>query len=47
MKTAVKLTERTIKGQPTLCPALHTLWDRVSGEVDISEAASLLQKECK
>lgn len=47
MDTALKLTERTIKGQPTLCPALNTLWDRVSGKVDISEARSLLQKECK
>ena len=47
LDTAIKLTERTIKGQPTLCPALNTLWDRVSGEVNISEAGSLLQKECK
>jgi tetratricopeptide (TPR) repeat protein len=45
--SAVKFTERTIKAQPTLCPALNTLWNRVSGEVDISEAESLLQKECK
>ncbi len=45
--TATKLTERTIKGQPTLCPALNTLWDRVSEEADISQAESLLQKECK
>ncbi|MBI3168634.1 MAG: hypothetical protein HYZ22_09160 [Chloroflexi bacterium] len=46
MDTAVKLTERTIKGQPALCPAVNTLWNRVSGETDISEAESLLQKEC-
>jgi hypothetical protein len=45
MDTAVKLTERTIKGQLTLCPAVNTLWSRVSG--DISEVESLLQKECK
>ncbi|MCB9109965.1 MAG: hypothetical protein H6634_01820 [Anaerolineales bacterium] len=44
--TALKLTERTIKGQPTLCPALNTLWNRVSVKADISEAESLLQKEC-
>ena len=47
MDIAVKLTERTIKGQPTLCPALNTLWNRVSGDVDVSQAESLLQKECK
>ena len=47
MDTALKLTERTIKGQPTLCPALNTLWSRVSSEVDISEAKNFLQKECK
>lgn len=47
MDTAVKLTERTIKGQPTLCPALNTLWNRALGEVDTSEVGNLLQKECK
>lgn len=46
IETALKLTERTIKGQPTLCPALNTLWNRVSETVDISEAKQLLQKEC-
>ena len=46
MDIAVKLTERTIKGQPTLCPALITLWNRASSETDISQAESLLQKEC-
>ena len=44
--TALKLTERTIKGQPTLCPALNTLWNRVSVKTDTTEAESLLQKEC-
>lgn len=43
MDTAIKLTERTIKGQPILCPALNTLWNRV----DSNEADNLLQKECK
>lgn len=47
MDTAFKLTERTIKGQPTLCPALNTILNRVSGEVDVSQAESLLQKECQ
>ncbi|MBK6792160.1 MAG: hypothetical protein IPG80_06370 [Anaerolineales bacterium] len=47
MDTALKLTEKTIKSQPTLCPALNTMWTRVSGTVDISEAETLLQKECK
>lgn len=46
MEAAIKLTERTIKGQPALCPALNTLWNRVSNEVDISQAESLLKKEC-
>lgn len=45
MDTALKLTEWTIKGQPALCPALTTLWGRVSG--DVLQAKSLLQKECK
>lgn len=47
MDTAIKLTERAIKGQPTLCPALNTLWNRVSNNTDISQAEDLLQKECK
>lgn len=47
MDTAMKLTERTIKGQPTLCPALHTLWNRTTSDTDLSQAESLLQKECK
>lgn len=40
---AIKATERTIKSQPTLCPALYTLWNRVGS----SEANQLLEKECK
>jgi hypothetical protein len=27
--TALKLTDRTLKTQKELCPAIHTLWDRV------------------
>ncbi|HNB37393.1 MAG TPA: hypothetical protein PK414_14300, partial [Anaerolineales bacterium] len=46
MDTAVKLTERVIKGQPMLCPAVTSLWNRVSDEKDISEATGLLQKQC-
>ncbi|HND50196.1 MAG TPA: hypothetical protein PLL95_16635, partial [Anaerolineales bacterium] len=45
--TAVKLTERMIKGQPMLCPAVNTLWNRVSNDTDISQAEDILQKECK
>jgi hypothetical protein len=48
MDTAVNLTERTIKGQPTLCPALTTLWERVSQNVgQLDASVQLLQKECK
>lgn len=47
MDTALKLSERVVKSQPLLCPAMTTLWNRVSGEVDISQAESLLQEECK
>lgn len=46
MDAAIKLTERTIKGQPTLCPALDTLWGRVSGNQDVSGVLPLLNKEC-
>ncbi|MDP1547183.1 MAG: hypothetical protein Q8L87_14315 [Anaerolineales bacterium] len=46
INTAIKLTERAIKGQPTLCPALHTLWERVSETVDISDIGVILQKGC-
>ena len=46
LDTAIKLTERTIKGQPALCPALSTLWNRVSEPGSISQAKNLLQKEC-
>lgn len=41
-ETALKLTERTAKGQPTLCPALHTLWGRVSS----LEAEQTLRQIC-
>jgi hypothetical protein len=44
---ALKLSERVVKSQPLLCPALRTIWTRVSGEVDVLQAESLLQKECK
>ncbi len=47
MDTALKLSERVVKSQPLLCPAMSTLWARVSGEADVSQAESLLQKECK
>ncbi|HCR71350.1 MAG TPA: hypothetical protein DIW23_07905, partial [Anaerolineae bacterium] len=43
VENAIQLTERTIKSQPTLCPALYTLWNRVGS----SEANQLLEKECK
>lgn len=46
LDTAVKLTERTIKGQPMLCPALNILWGRVAGDEDVSQAESLFKKEC-
>ena len=45
---AIKLTERTIKGQEILCPALVTLWDRVSQSLgSFASADELLQNECK
>lgn len=48
MDTAINLTERIIKGQPTLCPALTTLWERVSQNVgQLDASVQLLQKECK
>ncbi|MBI5962593.1 MAG: hypothetical protein HY863_03890 [Chloroflexi bacterium] len=42
--TAIKLTERTIKEQNTLCPALYTVWNRAgsSDEVEI-----ILKNGCK
>ncbi|MBL8100330.1 MAG: hypothetical protein JNK81_14195, partial [Anaerolineales bacterium] len=43
VENAIKLSERTIKSQPTLCPALKTLWNRVGS----SEANQLFEKECK
>lgn len=48
MDAAIKLTERAIKGQEILCPALYTLWNRVSQTQGPSaNAAKLLQSECK
>jgi len=45
---AVKLTERTIKGQKPLCPALYTLWERVSQIQGASDdVESILQDGCK
>jgi len=44
MDMAIKLTERTIKEQNTLCPALHTLWDRVGSSADVEPT---LKEGCK
>jgi hypothetical protein len=45
---AIKLTERTAKGQEVLCPALATLWERVSQTQGSSvDAQSVFQNECK
>jgi hypothetical protein len=45
---ALKLTGRTIKENRALCPALHTLWERVSLEQGSSaNVESLLREECK
>jgi len=45
---AIKLTERTIKEQNTLCPALHTLWDRVlQNENPSVDIKTVLQESCK
>ena len=41
MDIAIKLTERTIKEQNTLCPALHTLWGRVLHAPTIQTAQTL------
>ncbi len=41
---AIKLTERTIKEQNTLCPALHTLWDRVGTSAEVE---TILKDGCK
>jgi len=44
---AIKLTERTIKGQDILCPALITLWERVSRtQSSTGNAESVLKNEC-
>ena len=46
--TAIKLTERTIKEQKTLCPALVTLWERVSQIQGSSvRAQTTLQESCE
>lgn len=45
---AIKLTERTIKAQEILCPALETLWERVSQtQRPSADVNALLQAECK
>ena len=45
---AIKLTERTIKGQKPLCPALYTLWERVSQIQRASDGVeSILQDGCE
>jgi len=44
MDIAIKLTERTIKEQNTLCPALHTLWDRAGSSADVE---TILKEGCK
>jgi hypothetical protein len=41
---AIKLTERTIKEQNTLCPALHTLWNRIGSSDDVD---AILKDGCK
>ncbi len=46
--TAIKLTERTINEQKTLCPALVTLWERVSQIQGSSvRAQTTLQEGCE
>jgi len=45
---AVKLTGRTIKGQKPLCPALYTLWERISQIQGASDdVENILQDGCK
>jgi hypothetical protein len=44
---AFKLTDRVIKEQKLMCPALVTLWDRVSQDVETSsEIENILQEGC-
>jgi hypothetical protein len=49
--TALKLTERTLKQQENLCPAIYTLWDRFAGtaqSLDISHVYErMAQNGCK
>lgn len=45
---AIKLTERTTKGQEILCPTLVTLWNRVSQiKGPVTDADVILQNSCK
>ena len=45
---AIKLTERTIRGQEILCPALTTLWGRVSQtQGSFADAEAVLESGCK
>ncbi|MBE0672516.1 MAG: hypothetical protein IH588_18215 [Anaerolineales bacterium] len=45
---AIKLTERTIRGQEILCPALASLWERVSQTQGASaDAEAVLDAGCK
>lgn len=46
METSLALSERVVKEQPLLCPALRTLWERISATDDPSEAERLLEKNC-
>ncbi|MBI5823278.1 MAG: hypothetical protein HZB18_04570 [Chloroflexi bacterium] len=48
MDTAIKLTERTARAQKILCPALSTLWERVSRSQGSSAGVDTsLQDVCK
>jgi hypothetical protein len=45
---ALKLTERTARSQNILCPALTSLWARVSQTQEFNaDAKAILQTECK
>jgi hypothetical protein len=50
---ALKLTDRTLKTQPDLCPAINTMWDRVlqtslTQEFNVSEINDRInQNGCK
>ncbi|MFN8383830.1 MAG: hypothetical protein U0V02_17970 [Anaerolineales bacterium] len=48
MNKAVKLTEQTAKAQEILCPALFTVWERVSQvQGPFSSVDAVFQAECK